>query len=170
MIKLFDIQNGVVIPTEHCYTLQDLKRIMDLYPDSYMKVYQYLFYMTCYDPDLNPFFNVKESDREELIMQQLDPDFSSEDEGIPEALKLCDTLYTTVTQRAYKGIKTALDNIGDYLGNSKITAGRDGNFNSIIAAAEKYDKIRQSFKNTERDFIEEQKSRVRGGGGLAYDQ
>ena len=27
--RLFDVQNGVVIPTEHCYTLKALKDIMD---------------------------------------------------------------------------------------------------------------------------------------------
>ncbi len=52
-IKLFDIENGVVIPTEHCYTLSTLKDLMDKYPDDYLKVYQYLFYMTCPNPDLN---------------------------------------------------------------------------------------------------------------------
>jgi hypothetical protein len=24
-VKLFDVQNGVVVPTEHCYTLKALK-------------------------------------------------------------------------------------------------------------------------------------------------
>lgn len=170
MIKLFDIQNGVIVPTEHCYTLKELKNLMDMYPDQYLKMYQFLFYMTCYDPDLNPFFNVKESDREELIMKQLEADFTTEDDGIQEALELCTTMYTTATLRAYKGIKMAMDHIGEYLETAKITTGRDGNFMSIIAAAEKFQKIRESFKGAEKDLIEEQKSRVRGGGGLAYDQ
>jgi hypothetical protein len=38
LIKLFDIQNGKVIPTEHCYVLKFLKEIMEKYPDSYMSV------------------------------------------------------------------------------------------------------------------------------------
>ena len=45
LIKLFDIQNGKVIPTEHCYTLKFLRSIMDEYPDTYLNVYMYLFYM-----------------------------------------------------------------------------------------------------------------------------
>ena len=60
MIKLFDIQNGVLIPTEHCYALKVLKDIMDTYPDDYMKVYQYLFYMSCPNPVVNPFFDVSD--------------------------------------------------------------------------------------------------------------
>ena len=33
IVRLFDVQNGKVIPTEHCYTLKALKDIMDNYPD-----------------------------------------------------------------------------------------------------------------------------------------
>ena len=33
LVKLFDIQNGKVVPSEHCYTLKSLKAIMDEYPD-----------------------------------------------------------------------------------------------------------------------------------------
>jgi hypothetical protein len=51
-----------------------------------------------------------------------------------------------------------------------ITTGRDGNFNSLIAAAKNYDAIRQSFKSTYKDLQEEQSSKVRGGIGMAYDQ
>ncbi len=50
IIKLFDIDNGVVVPTEHCYTLKALKDIMDDYPDSYLQIYLFLFYMSCPNP------------------------------------------------------------------------------------------------------------------------
>jgi hypothetical protein len=47
MIRLFDIQNNKVVPTEHCYTLKFLKDIMDEFPEDYLKIYAYLFYMAC---------------------------------------------------------------------------------------------------------------------------
>jgi hypothetical protein len=169
MIKLFDIQNKVIVPTEHCYTLESLKNLMDLYPDHYLKIYQYLFYMCCYDPDINPFFNVRELDREEIIMKELGHPFSTEDPGVQEALKFCKTLYTTPTLRAFLGIKIALDNVADFMANTKITGGKDGNATQVKSFAADFDKIRQSYKGTERDLIEEQQSRIRGGGGLAYD-
>ncbi len=50
-----------------------------------------------------------------------------------------------------------------------ITAGRDGNINSLISAAKNYEAIRASFKGAYKDLQEEQQSRVRGGQGLAYD-
>ena len=43
MIRLFDLQNGQVIPTEHCYTIGYLKDIMDEYPDDYISIYAFLF-------------------------------------------------------------------------------------------------------------------------------
>ena len=71
MIKLLDIQNGKITPSEHCYTLKFLKDIMDSYPDEYLRIYSYLFYMTCPNPDLNPFFDVPEQDKEELILKEV---------------------------------------------------------------------------------------------------
>jgi hypothetical protein len=51
-----------------------------------------------------------------------------------------------------------------------ISHGRDGNINSLVAAAAKFQQIRDSYKGAYKDLQEEQKSQVRGGAGLAYDQ
>jgi hypothetical protein len=168
--KLFDVQNGKVIPTEHCYTLKALKDVMDEYPEDYLKVYLYLFYMCCPNPDMNPFFFVPEQDKEYIILKEIEAEFSTEDDTIFAALKFCERMYETPTSRAYKGIATMLDRLGRYMENTPITHGRDGNFNSLIAAAKNYDAIRASFKGAYKDLQEEQSSKVRGGIGLGYDQ
>ena len=170
IVKLFEIQNNVVIPTEHCYTLKALKDIMDDYPEDYLKIYQYLFYMTCPNPDMNPFFYTPDIDKENLIMQQIEGEFSIEDDAVFTALKFCERMYETPTSRAYKGIASMLDRLARYMEVTTITAGRDGNINSLISAAKNYDAIRQSFKGAYKDLQEEQSSRVRGGIGMAYDQ
>jgi hypothetical protein len=170
LVKLFDIQNGVVVPTEHCYTLKSLHNIMINYPDDHLKIYQYLFYMTCPNPDLNPFFNTSEVDKEELILDELDVEFSTEDDDIQRALEFCTVMYETPTTRAYQGIKQMLDKLAKYMETTTITAGRDGNINSLVAAAAKFDQIRASFKGAYKDLQDEQTSHVRGGQGLAYDQ
>jgi hypothetical protein len=170
MVRIFDIQNGAVVPTEHCYTMKSLKTIMDEYPDNYLKIYQYVFYMTCMNPDLNPFFDVPDIDREELILQEIDADFSTEDAYIMHALDVVKKLYETPTSRAYRGIKTMLDRLADYMENTPIEHGRDGNINSLVNAAAKYQQIRESFKGAYRDLKDEQQSSVRGGQNLAYDQ
>lgn len=169
IIRLFDVQNDVVVPTEHCYTLKTLKNIMDKYPEDYLSVYQYLFYMTCPSPDLNPFFTTPEWDKEELILEEVSAEFSSEDEAVRMALKFCQDMYETPTSRAYHGIANMLDRLADYLGNTEIEHGRDGNINQMVNAAAKYDSMRSSFKGAYRDLKDEQQSHVRGGEGLSYD-
>lgn len=169
LIKLFDIQNNVVIPTEHCYTLKSLKDVMDEYPDDYLKIYQYLFYMTCPNPDLNPFFHTPEMEKETIILDELQAEFSTEDKTIFDALIFCHRLYETPTSRAYKGMASMLDRLAKYMETTQITAGRDGNINSLVAAAKNFDQIRASFKGVYKDLQDEQSSKVRGGQGLAYD-
>ena len=169
MIRLFDVQNNTIVPSEHCYALKSLKNVIDEYPDDYMDIFLYLFYMTCPNPELNPFFEVPEYEKEELITNQLKLEVSLDDDVIVDALDFCAKLYETPTLRGYKGIKGALDRLADYMNTTDITAGRDGNINSIIAAAAKFDSIRASFKGAYKDLMEEQKSTVRGGGQLAYD-
>ena len=59
---------------------------MDDYPDDYLSVYQYIFYMTCPDPDLNPFFNMAEHEKEDLIIDEIKFKISTEDDQIQHAL------------------------------------------------------------------------------------
>ena len=170
IIRLFDVQNGKIIPSEHCYMINTLKQIMDEYPEDYLNIYAYLFYMTCPNPDLNPFFNIPEGDKESMILEEITCEFSLEDELIIEGIKLCQKLYETPTFRAYKGIASMLDRLAKYMETTPIEHGRDGNINSIVNAAAKFEQIRSSFKGAYSDLVDEQKSSVRGGQGLAYDQ
>jgi hypothetical protein len=170
LIKLFDIVNNKVVPTEHCYTISSLNDIMTEYPEDYLKVYTYLFYMTCPNPDLNPFFNVPEHEKEEIIMSEIDMDISTEDDFIIRGMNTCKKLYETPTYRTYVGIKSMLDRLAHYMETTEIQGGRDGNITALVNAAAKFDQIRQSFKGAYKDLAEEQQSQVRGNIGLAYDQ
>ncbi len=170
IVKLFDIENGVVKPTEHCFVIKFLKDIMDEYPDEYLTIYAYLFYMTCPNPDMNPFFNEPEAEKEDLILEEVLMEESPEDEVIRRAIATCNKLYETPTYRAYKGIKSMLDRLAKYMETTSIEHGRDGNINSLVNAAAKFEQIRQSYKGAFNDMKQEQESHVRGGQGLAYDQ
>ena len=170
MVKIFDIVNGKVIPTEHCYVLKDLKKIIEKYPQTYLDVLAYVFYMTCPNPEQNPFFDVIEHEREALILQQINTSFSAEDAEIINALKFCEKLYETPTLRSYMGIKKMLDKLAKYMETAPIEAGRDGNIMALVNTAAKFEDIRQSFKGAYKDLLEEQQSTVRGGQQLAYDQ
>jgi len=170
MVRIFDIVNGKVIPSEHCYILKDLKVIMTKYPQEYIDIYAYIFYMTCPNPELNPFFDVIDHEKEELVMRQLSTIFSAEDEEIIRAIKLCEKLYETPTLRSYMGIKNMLDKLAKYMETAPIESGRDGNIMALVNTASKFEQIRLSFKGAYKDLLEEQQSTVRGGTNLAYDQ
>lgn len=170
MIRLFDIENGNLVPTEHCYALDFLKDIMDSYPENYIDVYKYLFYMTCPNPDLNPYFNVPIEDKEEIILKDINATFSTEDEKILGARIKCDRLFETPTVRAYNGMARMIDRLAKYMENTPISHGRDGNINSLVAAAKNFEGIRLSFKGVYKDLMEEQKKHRRGGADSAYDQ
>lgn len=169
MVRLFDISNGKVIASEHCYTLKFLKDIMEKYPEDHLRIYMYLFYMTCPNPDMNPFFDVPEVDKEEVILKEVEADFSTDDSEIVYALDMCKKMYETPTYRAYLGIKIFLDNMARSLATEQLTFGRDGSSPALLRMAEKYDEVRQSFKGVYKDLMEEQQSSVRGGQRLAYD-
>lgn len=170
MIRLFDIQNGQVVPSEHCYTLSFLKDIMEKFPDDHIKMYTYLFYMTCPSPDLNPFFDVPETDKEEIVLKEVDADFSTDEPELIRALEMCRKMYETPTYRAYQGIKIALDNMARFMATEQVTSGRDGSATAILRIAERFDIVRQSYKGVYKDLLDEQQSSVRGGQNLAYDQ
>ena len=170
IVRLFDIQNDKVVLTEHCYTLPFLKKIKEEYPDTYMQVYQYLFYLTCPNPDMNPFFNLPEHQKEEIIIEEIGLEESTEDPAIRYAKDMCEKMYQTPTYRAYVGIKSMLDRLAKYMETTQIEHGRDGNINSLVNAAAKFEQIRQSYKGAFTDMRQEQESSVRGGAGLAYDQ
>ena len=126
--------------------------------------------MTCPNPDMNPFFHTPEIDKESIIIKEIGADFSTEDDDIHIALQFCQRMYETPTSRAYKGMASMLDRLARYMEITPITAGRDGNINSLVAAAKNFDQIRVSFKGVYKDLQDEQSSKVRGGIGMAYDQ
>lgn len=169
MIKLLDIENNVVKPTEHCQMITWLKVIQDKFPDNALKIYGYIFYMACPSQE-NPYFNMPAELREDVIIDDLGIDFSLEEDEIIAAVTKATKMYETPTVRAYNGITTMLDNLTEYMSTTQVTAGRDGNINSLLRIAKEFDAIRQSFKGVAKDLQAEQESHVRGGQDLGYDQ
>jgi hypothetical protein len=168
MIKLFDISNNKVVPSEHCYLLPFLKNVMTEFPDNYLVIYSYLFYMSCRSSE-NPYYNRPKEELQEEILRDLAVPIDTENLIIRIAMERCKELYETPTVRAYNGISNMLDKLAFYMETQSITDGRDGNINSIIGAAKNFDAIRKSFKGVAKDLEEEQSSRARGGQKLSYD-
>ena len=169
-IKLFDIQNGEITPTEHCYTIGSLKRIMDEYPEDYKYIYPYLFYMSCLNDEENPFANVPESDKEELILKEVKGNFSPDEEAIFTALETCRELFKTPTYNLYLASKIGVERVGDYIRNTLISGGRDGNEANYLRYLKEFDEVCRSFEARYKAFKEEHNRTGRGGHSIAYDQ
>jgi hypothetical protein len=167
-IKLFDIQGGKVVPTEHCHTIPFLRRILEEYKDNHLQIFAYLFYMSCRSSE-NPYFNRPQEELQEEILRDLEATFDPEDRYIRMALDRCKEMYETPTVRAYNGIANMLEKLAFYMETQTITDGRDGNISAIVSAAKNFDAIRKSFKGVAKDLEEEQSSRARGGQKLSYD-
>lgn len=167
-VRLFELNGKVVKPTEHCYIIPWLKAIMDEFPDEYLKVYAYIYYNSYLAPD-NPYFNVKEDDREQKILRDLQPEFDPEDELIVTAIENCKEIYTTPTMDSYQAIKIMLEKLNHYLKTTEITDGRDGNIGPILRVAKEFESVRKSFKGVYEDVQEENRVRARGGAKLSYD-
>jgi len=169
-IKLFDIQEGKITPTEHCYTIASLKRIMDEYPDDWKSIYPYLFYMTCLNDEENPFANVPEGDKEELILKEVGGEFSPDEESIYTALETCRELFKTPTYNLYMAAKVGVERVADYIKGTLIAGGRDGNEMAYLRYLKEYDEVCRSFEARYKAFKEENNRTGRGGHNIAYDQ
>lgn len=170
MIQVFDIENGVIKPTPHCYTISWLKAIMDKYPKDYIKVYGYIFYMTCPNED-NPYLNMMEDIKEERIIDDLQIDFSVDSYEINNAIEHLNLMFETPTMRSYKAFKSMLDKLSDYLMMTEITDGKEGNIADIVRLMKDGEQMRQTYKSAYKDLQEEQVSKkTRGGEQVAYDQ
>ncbi|MEY2869867.1 MAG: hypothetical protein RIR01_2369 [Bacteroidota bacterium] len=167
-IKLFELRGDKVLATEHCYNIKQFKEVIDNYPDNYLKILAFVFYMSCRSAE-NPYFNRPSEDLDIEILRDLGADFSVEDPLIVKALDKAKDLYETPTVRAYNGFATMLDKLALYLETQDISDGRDGNISAIVQAAKNFDNIRKSFKGVAKDLEEEQSSRARGGSRLSYD-
>jgi len=126
--------------------------------------------MSCLNDEENPFANVPENDREDLILKEVKGDFSIDEEAIYTALETCKELYKTPSYNLYLSAKIGIERAADYIKNSPISTGRDGNEMSYLRYLERYDEICRSFEARYKAFKEELSTTARGGHQIAYDQ
>ena len=169
-IRLFDIINNKVTATAHCYTIETFKNIIDKYPEEHTKIFAYIHYMCSLNEEENPFSNVPEADKEEMILKEVGGKFSIEDEAIFKGLQLGKKLYETTLHMTYLSIKVALENLGKYLRTAQITDGRDGNILAILKTAREFEDVRRSFSAAYKAFKEDETTVSRGGQDISYDQ
>ena len=169
-IKLFDIENKVAIPTEHCYTSASLKKVLDEFPKEAGKIYAYLFYMCCYDSTENPYSHLSIQEKEDVLRSELELTIDLQHPTIIQALDFCNKMYETPSSRMYDGIKSMIDRLAEYLRITPITTGIGGNLKDLKDAAKDYKSLRDAFKEAYNDVQEEAKKvRNKGDRESSYD-
>ncbi len=175
MIKLFDLQDGKLSPSIHCHSILWLKDIMTYFPDIYMKIYTYIFYMTCPDQDINPYVNVAEVDKSDEVLRAIiapgDPTpFWIEDDKVDRAVRESRNLYAHPAYEAYMAAKMMLEKLKRSFQIEELTwGGKDATGPALIAAMEKLPKLIQAYAETELKLNQELKSRARGNQHIADD-
>jgi len=167
-ICLFEVVNGVVVPEQCTLFIDWLRKIREIYPDDYLKVYGYLFYMSCWD-SRNIYINRPEEERQEMIIQDLAIDFSLDDPIITNALERCKLLYETPTVRGFRTCKNKLTDIYDFLDDNKTTGGKNGNAGDVNMFMKQIPDYLEMYDKLEIKLKAEQ-HRVRGAKKIAYDQ
>lgn len=166
MIKLFDIQNDRVVISPNVLLVPEFKTLINTYSDP-IPALSYIYFLC--DPN-SPYCDVPEKDKQQIISDDVGGDFGLEDDEIEAAVKKAELLYTTPTRRFFLNAKKGLETLGEYIGSTEISEGRDGNFASYQTAMSRVGKIIQEFKILEKEYNEEVGASIRGGHELSYDE
>jgi hypothetical protein len=162
LVNLFDVQDRKLVPNQACYAIPWLKIIMDKYPDNYIQVYSYIFFSTCPDGTINPYVNLPEDEREEVVIADLSPlTFSLEDDLVIDTIEKCKKMYETPVLRTFIGAKKMLDKIGRFLDTEEITTGKDGNSTEIRGMLKELSTYWENYNKLE-NVLKEEQSKVKG--------
>ncbi len=168
---LFDIRDGVVIPTEHCYTIAAYRSVIDEFGDNSGKIFAFCHYMCSLNEKTNPFALIPEAEKEEIVTRQICPELDTEHLIVREALDLTRKCYETTAFLLYQGFKVNQEKLAILLRTTEWSTGKEGNMTQLLAAAKAYPALREAYKQAYKEYQEEQGAgNAWGGADLAYDE
>lgn len=171
--KLFDIKDGKVRLTEHCYTIEDFKTIIDTFgEDIATKIFTVFHYMADLNPDTNPFANVSEVDKLEVVVRATCPNLPIEidwnDDVFEEGIEFTRTCYETGSYRGYLANKTLRDKLVNTIQTATVSVSKeDGNISELDRALKMLDTVNESTRKAFSEFEAENGSVQRKGGRKA---
>ena len=146
MIEVFDIKDNKVIPNANCYTIPELKALIEEYDDP-IPALTFVYHST--SPQ-SPYMSLPEQDKETVLLADFPGPYSPEEEVIINAIEKMNILFLTPTRRFYLNAKRRLVAMGKYLATASITEGRDSNFSSFNMALSRVGKTIEEFKKMEK--------------------
>lgn len=157
MVKLFDIhQDGRFTPTEDVLGMNSFKNIFDEFGENSGKVLAYIHYMKDLNPATNPYANLSEEIKQEVIIRQTCPELDIiENITVEDALELVEQLYETDGYKMYKAFKSVWDKTAKMLYEEEMSMGVDGNAKDVQLIVKNYKDLRESLKLALQDFQDE---------------
>lgn len=167
-IGLFEIVNDVIVPGDTTLAIPAMVQIKKDFPKDYLKIYAYLFFMSCWD-GRNIYLNVPEEERSDKIIEDLELDVFVEEPLILKALETCKKLYETPTVITFRAAKNMAHKVATYLENATPTDGKFSNIPDIDKFMQKLPDYIDTY-NKIGEILKEEQSKIRGGKRIAYDQ
>jgi len=167
-MKIFDVKNNTVILNEHILLIEPFKKLYE--KKNGLKYIAYCYYMTCPYEDDNPFVNIIESEKKNKILKYIGLKDIPEEyiNDVNTIISLLNEMYETPIVRLYNSVKNKINDISEYLNNTKIT---DKNIRDIKDTIKSYKDIIEPYKSALNEVISErQSSKARGNQNVAYDQ
>lgn len=164
--RIFDVKDGVLVVTAECYTVPELKKFIDKYPDNHKP---YLWYIYCHVHPESPYANVPKEEKEEAIVPDtIDTlgDFDSEDPMLRQAVTKLTTLYTSTTMRHFLSGKIMMDTLSSFYETAMVKDGKDGNLAEVQRGLREMGATMKSFREAEKQADEELKDRMKGNSEL----
>lgn len=159
---LFTMENGVVSLSLHCYIIPEFKNIVDKYPDNYMNMLAYAFYVGCPFKSINPYADFSEEDKEEKLKESFH--IFPDNKDVLIAVELIKDLYPTKGMKYVQSIRSSIDKTMEYLDNAVIREGKDGNLADIRGMQKDAAKVLESLTLMEKN-AEEEKNNFRTKAG-----
>lgn len=171
--KLYDIINGEAKITNHCYSVDLLKTIIDTFGEyNAAKIFTVFHYMADLNPDTNPFANTSEVDKLETVVRYVCPNLPIEidwnDDIFEEGIEFTRTCYETGSYRGYLANKTLRDKLVNTIQTATVSVSKeDGNISELDRALKMLDTVNESTRKAFSEFEAENGSVQRKGGRKA---
>lgn len=157
--KIFDVEQGKVTPSMHCYVIPELKAVIDAYPNNHIDALAYCFYMSCPYKSENPYADYPEEDRAGVLKKTY-PTILPDALVIIRAIQCLRDKYETAGSKYHASVKESLFKTVEYLNNVVINDEKDGNLARIHAIQKEAGKVLESLITLER-IVEEEKNSIK---------
>lgn len=172
-VKLFDVRDGKAFITDHCYTNVYLNKIIKDYgkPNA-VKIFTVFQYVADLNPDTNPYAEISELEKLEVVIRACAPDLPDSidwnDEVFEEGIELTRKMFETGTYRAYLALKGLRDKLTEEIQLVTISLYKeDGNVGELNKALAMYESINEATRKAFSEFEAENGSVQRKGGRKA---